>query len=327
MVPDAALVDRFRADLDALIAPLESVGIAVSGGPDSLALLTLAAAARPAGIEAATVDHGLRDESRSEAELVAQICGQLGVPHAILTARWPAKPETAIQERARRERYRLLGFWAEERGLGAIATAHHADDQAETFLMRLARGSGVRGLGAMRKRSMTPGTQVKLLRPLLTWRRADLEQICRDAKLQPVLDPSNGDERFERVRTRRAIAETDWLDTEAIARSAANLADADQAIDWAMRLEWDRRVKERRGSIVYVTGGAPTEILRRIVSRAVRKLATEGDGELRGAELSRLVATLADGGTATLRGVLCSGGREWQFVPAAHRTRPVDNLR
>ena len=130
----------------------------MSGGPDSLALLLLAAAARPGQIEAATVDHGLRPEARDEADMVADDLRRgSACPHAILTARWSEVPETAIQERARNQRYRLLGYWAEERGLDALATAHHADDQAETLLMRLARGSGVRGLAGMRPRSIAPG--------------------------------------------------------------------------------------------------------------------------------------------------------------------------
>src|SRR3954452_10085731 len=99
--PNPKLVDRFSGELDALIPAGEAVGLAVSGGPDSLALLLLAAAARPGLIQAATVDHALRRESRAEAETVAQICGELGVPHSILTADWREKPETAIQERAR----------------------------------------------------------------------------------------------------------------------------------------------------------------------------------------------------------------------------------
>src|SRR5437867_1838434 len=106
---DPAILDRFARDLDALIAPGARIGIAVSGGPDSLALLLLAAGARPGQIEAATVDHALRPGSRTEAELVAELCGRLGVPHNILTARWNHIPTTAIQEKARNERYRLLG--------------------------------------------------------------------------------------------------------------------------------------------------------------------------------------------------------------------------
>src|SRR5437868_14333183 len=108
MIPEPALVDRFRGDLDALVAPDSRVGVAVSGGPDSLALLLLAAAARPGEVEAATVDHALRPESTKEAETVAGICEQLGVPHVICTVEWEEKPKTAIQERARAARYRLL---------------------------------------------------------------------------------------------------------------------------------------------------------------------------------------------------------------------------
>ena len=319
MVPETALVDRFRADLNALIAPGARIGIAVSGGPDSMALLLLAAAVRPGDVEAATVDHALRDGSRQEAEMVAELCEQLDVPHAILTAHWNEKPATAIQERARAERYRLLGFWAEERGLDALAMGHHADDQAETFLMRLSRGSGVRGLAGMRRKSIAPGTDVRLIRPLLGWRRAELDQICADAGVVPASDPSNEDDRFERVRVRRELAAADWIDPAAVARSAANLAEAEAALDWAMRAEWKRSVRSRGDAVEYRPDGAPREIVRRVAARAVRKLATEGDSALRGAELDQLLATLSDGGTATLRGVLCRGGVEWRFSPAPQR--------
>jgi tRNA(Ile)-lysidine synthase len=321
---DAALLERFRRDLDALVARDARVGVAVSGGPDSLALLLLAAAARPGQVEAATVDHGLRPEAAEEAAMVGQVCDRLSVPHAILVARWSEVPETAIQERARHQRYLLLGYWAEERGRDAIVTAHHAEDQAETLLMRLARGAGVRGLAGMRPRSITPGAHVRLVRPLLGWRRRELEQICSAAGLAPAADPGNLDERFERVRVRRALAALDWLDSGAVAQSAANLADADAALDWAMKEEWARSVQEKRGSIIYRRSDVPAEIVRRIVARAIRRLATEGDRDPRGAELTRLVVTLADGGTATLRGVLCRGGSDWHFVPSPNRTRPVD---
>lgn len=319
MVPGTELIDRFAGDLDALIAPSARVGVAVSGGPDSMALLLLAAAARPGAVEAATVDHGLRADSRAEAEMVAQHCLGLGVPHAILTAGWKERPATAIQERARRERYRLLGYWAEERGLQALATGHHADDQAETLLMRLSRGAGVRGLAGMRRRSVAPGTDVILLRPLLGWRRGELEQVCSGAGVAPAADPSNEDVRFERVRVRRALARDDWLDPAALARSAANLCDAETALDWAARLEWKNGVRERSGAILYRPNGAPREILRRVAGRAVRKLATEGDPDLRGREIDQLLAVLSTGEQATIRGVLCSGGAEWRFTQAPPR--------
>ena len=319
MVPEPALVERFRKDLDALIARDARIGIGVSGGPDSLALLLLAATARPGQIEAATVDHRLRPESADEANMVARLCEQLGVPHAIISANWNDKPMTAVQERARRERYRLLGFWAEERGLDAIATAHHADDQVETLLMRLTRGAGVRGLAGMRPNSRTPGSDVRLVRPLLGWRRAELSEICRVAGIAPAVDPSNEDEQFERVRIRRRLAENEWLDAPAIARSARHLADAQTALEWAARREWKQAVRERSDLIAYQPSDAPSEVVRRIVARAVSRLATEGDPDLRGSELDRLLEALRQGEASTLRGVRCEGGREWHFTTAPAR--------
>jgi len=319
MAPDLALLDRFASDLDALIAPAARIGLGVSGGPDSMALLLLAAAVRPGLVEAATVDHALRDGSRAEAEFVALTCAELGVPHVILTAGWKAAPATGLQERARGERYRLLGFWAEERRLDALATAHHADDQAETLLMRLSRGSGVRGLAGMRRRSIAAGTDITLVRPLLGWRRHELVEVCRDAGIAPVLDPSNNDERFERVRVRHSLLERDWLDPAALARSAAHLSDAQTALEWAARQEWTHNARERASAILYRPNGAPDEILRRIASRAVRKLATEGDPELRGRELDLVIGALSSGDQITMRGVLCSGGTEWRFTQAPPR--------
>lgn len=313
------VLDRFRQDLDYVVRLGDRLGIAVSGGADSLALLLLAAEARPGDIEAATVDHGLRQEAAGEAALLAEICAKLSIPHTILTARWTERPETAIQERARQQRYMLLGYWAEERGLRALATGHHADDQAETVLMRLARGSGVRGLAGMRPRAVTPGSHVRLVRPLLGWRRAELEQVCAEAGVTPVADPSNDDDRFERVRVRRALAADYWLDAAAIARSAANLADADAALDWAVKKEWRHAVRERPGAIAFPPTDLPAEIVRRMVARAVRKLATEGDPELRGRELDQLLGALSNGGEATLRGVRCGGGKEWLFTVAPAR--------
>jgi tRNA(Ile)-lysidine synthase len=326
--PSGELVDRLGSDLDAVAAPGTKLGIAVSGGPVSLALLLLAAAARSGLIEAATVDHQLRPGSRSEADMVAGVCAQLAVPHAILSAEWKHKPATAIQERARALRYRLLGGWAKARGLGAIVTAHHLEDQAETMLMRLARGSGINGLAAMRPTTRVPGSQLPLLRPLLGWHRSELEAVCAAADLTPAADPSNDDERFERVRVRRALAEADWLNADALARSAANLGVADAALHWATTQVWAREVVRSDREILFRPAGLPSGIRRRIVRRAVLKLAREGGGaDLRGGELDRLLTVLRSGGQATLRGVLCIGGEAWRFVPAPNRTRPIDKPR
>jgi tRNA(Ile)-lysidine synthase len=327
MVPEPALLERFANDLDALIAADARIGVAVSGGPDSLALLMLAAAARPNNVEAATVDHQLRPGSREEAKMVGLTCERLGVSHRLLTAEWASKPETAIQQRARDERYRLLGAWAAERGLAAVTTAHHLDDQAETLVMRLARGAGVRGLAGMHPVSVMHGSYLPLLRPLLGWRRAELDKMCESAGLTPAADPGNHDERFERVRVRRALAEADWLDPQSLASSAANLRDADAALVWATEHEWTHAVTNGGAEIVYRPTDAPHEIRRRIVAKAVSRLATEGDGaELRGREIDRLLTALSGGRQATIRGVRCSGGTEWHFSKAPPRQRVRPNI-
>jgi tRNA(Ile)-lysidine synthase len=315
-------IDRFRRDLDALVALDKTIGLAVSGGPDSLALLLLAAEARPLKVEAATVDHALRPESRAEAEMVAEVCERLGVPHRILAATWEEKPETAIQERARLMRFQLLGSWVRERKLDALLTAHTQDDQAETFLMRLSRGSGVKGLAGMRLVNRTPQGDVVVVRPLLGWRHSELEAVCAAAGIEPVQDPSNEDEQFERVRIRKALGGADWLSVPAVANSAAHLAEADTALHWAAGLEWRRAVAQDGRQLVYKPTDAPREIRRRIIRRAILAIATEGGGaELRGREIDQVLAALRSGRRATLRGVLCIGGPEWRFTKAPARRR------
>lgn len=327
MHPEPELVERFRDDLDTLIGPTR-IGIAVSGGPDSLALLLLAAAARQGLIEAATVDHGLRPESAAEADMVASLCERLGVPHTTLRIEWDIAPSSAIQEQARQLRYGALARWAYDRGLDGVATAHHLDDQAETLVMRLARGAGVRGLAGMRRLARVPASDLPLVRPLLGWRRSELSRICEEAGVTPAHDASNEDEQFERVRIRRALADADWLDPERLAQSASNLAAADEALDWATEREWRESVEESENEIRYRPSHAPPELLRRIVARALQSLAREGSGEpLRGRELDVLIEKLSSGRSSTLRGVRCSGGEIWRFVPAPNRTRPVANMR
>lgn len=318
MVPEPELVERFRKDLDALVEPDARIGVAVSGGPDSLALMFLAAAVRPGQVEAATVDHGLRPESRDEAEMVAGLCATLDIPHAILAVDWDEVPKTAIQERAREARYRVLGAWAKERGLGALATAHHADDQAETLIMRLNRGSGARGLAGMRPISAIAGTNIRLVRPLLGWRRSELEAICTADGIRPVIDPSNADEQFERVRVRQAIAEANWLDAEALTRSAANLASADEALSWMAESLALVRVIDDGEALRVEPEGLPAEIQRRLLLIAFARFEAL---EPRGAELSRALEALTQGRTVTLSNLKLEGGPVWRVTRAPSRRR------
>ncbi len=228
--PAPAFVARFRAGLEALAGAAPGrLGIAVSGGPDSLALLLLASAAFPGEVAAATVDHRLRPESAGEAGFVAELCARLGLPHIVLTADIAVAGN--LQSAARALRYRLLARWAAEAGIALLLTGHHADDQAETLLMRLDRGAGLSGLAAIRAATGIAGLAVA--RPLLGWRRAELAAIVAAAGLVPVADPSNDDDRFDRARLRKRLAAAGWIDPVPLARSAAALAEADAALDWA----------------------------------------------------------------------------------------------
>ncbi|HEY0628499.1 MAG TPA: tRNA lysidine(34) synthetase TilS, partial [Sphingomicrobium sp.] len=283
MHPAAEAVQRFAADLDRLIPPEPSIGIAVSGGPDSLALLLLAAAARSGRIEAATVDHGLRPESANEAAMVTEVCAEFGVPHRTLLADWPEVPETNVQAAARAMRYRLLNEWAIERGLAAIATAHHADDQVETLLMRLLRGSGVGGLRGTRARRPL-SEEVVLIRPLLGWRKAELQALVRQAGLEAVDDPSNRDPRHDRSRIRQMLAQSEWLDPTRLAVSAAALSDADEALDWTLAPLIESRIKRVEGALIVEPFDLPRELKRRLLLAAFAEL---GAPPPRGPELLR----------------------------------------
>ena len=247
------------------------MGVAVSGGPDSIALLLLAHAALPGQIAAATVDHQLRAKSADEAAMVAALCAALGVPHRTLPVRLAAGN---LQAEARTARYIALAEWCAAEGLGALATAHHGDDQAETLLLRLNRASGVSGLAGVRARGRVPGSALPLLRPLLGWRRAELGAVVTGAGIAAVQDPSNADPRFDRARIRLKLADADWLDVSALAASAAHLADADAALDWAAAREWDEAVTRGAMGLTY-RPGAPRAVALRVLARIV----TELDGE------------------------------------------------
>lgn len=186
-------------------SPPPGLGVAVSGGGDSMALLHLLARWRTEGgpeIAAVTVDHRLRPEAAAEAAFVATVCNRLAVPHhTLIWQGWDGKGN--LPDQARRARYRLIADWARGRGLSQVALGHTLDDQAENFLMRLARGSGVDGLSAMASRRKAHG--ILFLRPLLSARRGDLRTCLRDIGAEWVEDPTNDDDTYQRVQARRAL--------------------------------------------------------------------------------------------------------------------------
>lgn len=321
-LPDAhsETARRFCADL-AQVWPEGSahedarLGIAVSGGPDSCALLLLAAAALPGRIAAATVDHGLRSESADEARFVSGLCAAIGIDHAVLPVE--VGPGN-VQAQARMARYEALAAWAREEDVAALATAHHADDQAETLLLRLNRGSGVAGLSGVRGRGRVPGSDRLLVRPLLGWRRRELEEVIAASGLRAVADPSNLDDRFDRVRIRKALAGADWLDPTALAQSAANLADADEALEWAARREWREAVQPQPFGLAYRCR-APRAVALKVIARIVREMDGE---EARGSQIARLYDSLEAGSPASIGELVARPERQgWVFSKAPVKRR------
>lgn len=313
--PPPDLVARFRSDLTRLAGEEPGrIGVALSGGPDSLALLVLASAAFPGEVAAATVDHGLREESASEAALAGEACAALGAPHRILKVSVPRR--ASVQAAAREARYGALGDWAAQEGVAVLLTAHHLDDQAETLLMRLQRGSGVAGLAGVRARTRLD-KGLLLCRPLLSWRRSELADIVDASGLVAVDDPSNSNDAYDRVRMRRFIAQAEWLDSAPLARSAGALADANEALDFATRSLAGTYMREDGGVVTLLPAGLPDEIVRRLLLQALRGVAE--DAAPRGEQLTDLILRLRAGGTVTLAGVKCIGGEAWRFQKAPPR--------
>jgi len=311
--PDDDIQKRFTADLDELVEPGERLGVAVSGGPDSVALLLLAAAAKPGAVEAATVDHRLRAESAGEARFVAALCKQLGVPHATLSV--DVSPGASLQARARHARYRALADWATEQSLDAVATAHHADDQAETLLMRLARGAGLSGLAATR-RIRQLDRDVMLVRPLLSWRRSELAEIVRIADIQPVDDPTNRDPKHDRSRFRGLVERSDWAEADRLASSALWLAEAEEAIEWSVERLVTERLSVFGDEIEIDPAGLPRELQRRLLLAAFDRFEAQRP---RGPQLERAMRAMAASRSATLSGLKLVGGATWKIAPAPAR--------
>ena len=307
---DAALEARLIVATQALVGDDHTArfGVAVSGGPDSMALLYLAARAFPGRVAAVTVDHGLRAESAGEATMVARWCAGQGIAHATLA---PDAPVTGnVQAWARAMRYRLIEQWRVRQGLDWIMTAHHADDQLETLLMRLNRGSGVGGLAGVRAQSG------RVIRPLLGERKAVLQALADAQGLPHAQDPSNIDLRFDRVYLRRALADAPWLDAEAASRSAAALAEAEAAIAWSVAQLAEAHVQAEGEGWRLERADLPREYLRRLV---LHMLMLAGAPSPRGDSLDHAMAQAAAGRQGSLGDWLLRGGESWTLYPAPAR--------
>ncbi|ABE64236.1 tRNA(Ile)-lysidine synthetase-like protein [Nitrobacter hamburgensis X14] len=281
--------------------------LGVSGGPDSTALMWLAARWRRAmtrgpDLIAVTVDHGLRPGSAREARDVKHLATSLGMRHR--TVRWSgAKPKSGLPAAARDARYRLLAKTARANGALHVFTAHTRDDQAETVLMRISRGSGITGLSAMARETMRDG--FILARPLLHVSKSRLIATLEKAGIAYAEDPTNRDVSFTRPRLRAlmpALAE-EGCDVRNLARLASRLARANTALellaDGAERyLALQDRGAPRPGFQTKAFAALSEEIKVRLLLRAIDRVGCEGPAELGKVEtlLGALDRVAADNG-------------------------------
>lgn len=282
------------------------IGIAVSGGSDSVALLQLyhqAAANLGLELQAVTVDHALRPGSAAEADGVAQICAGLGIAHQ--TLRWDHGAIAGnLQDQARQARYRLIGNWARAQGLADVAIGHTADDQAETFLIGLSRAAGLDGLTGMRPQWQAEG--ITFHRPLLTVTRADLRAYLTRRGVAWVDDPSNDNDRFTRVKARRALAALKPLGITAdrLSQTIQHLAMAQHSLRQIALQGWAQVGDEFAGAVQMDWAGVQrlgSEVERRLLLAAIACVGVAAYPP-RAEKLFTLRLSLSQGRGGTLQG-------------------------
>ncbi|MGH2340146.1 tRNA lysidine(34) synthetase TilS [Segnochrobactraceae bacterium EtOH-i3] len=327
------------AELPALFAGLEAsagLALAVSGGPDSLGLLALivrwrALLVAPPPTVVLTVDHGLRPEAGAEAAFVGALSARCGLAHETLV--WEGeKPRADLQSAARAARYRLLGSRAAELGCDRLLVAHTLDDQAETLLMRLGRGSGLYGLAAMRPRSVAEG--VTLERPLLGVPRARLVATLEAQGWAWIEDPSNQDRHYGRVRMRQlmeSLAE-EGLTAERLTATARRLRRAADVLDRLVASLAATALTLHHEAVaelnVPALATAEPEIALRLVSRLLRHVGATDYGPRLDALEAAFAAALAQDGRRTLNGVVLDrrADRLWLYREAGRTGLPVVSL-
>jgi tRNA(Ile)-lysidine synthase len=276
----AQLKSRFTESMAGALWP---AAVAVSGGGDSMALMLLlkewAEDARLPSPHVLTVDHGLRAQSKSDAAFAAKTAKALKLKATVLV--WKgAKPDSDIEAEARAARYRLMGAWCRARNIAALYVAHTLDEQAETFLLRLARGSGLDGLSAMRPRSPFPlpeFSDLTIMRPLLGFRRAELRQFLEQRGLAWREDAMNEDTRFARARLRAIWPELEkaGLSAPRIASASAHLARAREALETATDTLLAQSGRHENGTLLLDAAAlraAPREIGLRALAKALGQI-------------------------------------------------------
>lgn len=299
-----ALRDRIAAHF--LPEPPVCLGVAVSGGSDSTALLVLLHEWMKGGgpeVRAVTVDHGLRPESAAEAAQVARICADLNIPHDILHwGGWSGQGN--LPDQARLARYDLMADWAAEQGIADVSLGHTANDQAETFLMRLAREAGVDGLAAMAPRRNIKG--IAFHRPMLEITREALRDILRARSIGWIDDPTNEDKRYERVRARNALLHLSELGIgpDGLSRVAHHMSDVRATLYHYAYRAARQLVHVEAGDLVIAKEGftdLPQEIARRLIQEALKWVSGAGYGP-RGRAVDQLLHAIGQGRDMTLHG-------------------------
>lgn len=286
--------------------PPRVMGVAVSGGSDSMALLHLLAEfceMHQIELHAVTVNHGLRAEAANEARAVAEHCSDIGVPHETLV--WEDWTGTGnLQKAARDARYSKIANWAEKNDICTVAMGHTADDQAETVLMRMARRAGVDGLSGMQDRVLRDG--ITWVRPLLQTRRATLRAYLKENDVSWIDDPSNDNDRFDRIKARKALNVLSELgiDASVLAEVAGHLSQARRALDWQTFLAAKQVIKMDAGAMVFdetVLRLQPDEIQRRLFVNAICWISGSTYGPRRGA-IATVMSGLRKGQAGTADG-------------------------
>lgn len=266
-----------RAQLFCCLENYNRIALAVSGGSDSMALLTLVLAWRamldnPPFICVLSVDHGLRAGSADEVRQVGAWCQALGVDHAILPWRRPGDVGGNMQAKARQARYRLMSRWCLEQDMDCLLTGHHLNDQAETFLMRLKKGSGVYGLAAMAPVSRHYG--IDIVRPLLDVEKTGLQNFLRHIGQGWIEDPSNWDQRFERVRVRALMTQLAALGLTAteFGETVRRLRRARVALEASVDAHLANVIRWQRGGAIAIDGAGLSAVPEEVGLRAVMGL-------------------------------------------------------
>lgn len=313
-IVDAQLLHFASAIFD---EPPRKIGVAVSGGGDSMALLHLyadLAQNKNFQIEAVTVDHGLRPEAVDEAAAVGRFCAQRDIHHQVL--RWDGGDQTGnLMAAARDARYRLIAEWAKLRGIDGVVLGHTKDDLAENFMMRLARKSGPDGLAAMDACFVRHG--VKWRRPLLRQSRAVLRDYLQRHGVTWAEDPTNDDEKYDRIRARKAldVLKPLGITSDVLESVSGSMGQARQALNHYAQIEARRYIVQEQGDLLLrlgLTGPLPSETKRRLWAAAIQWV----NGQIYPPRQAAFAATIA--------GVPCEGRTT---IAGCLLTRKGDNWR